>query len=46
MYTGKVIGQVPGFPHWFNIKYDDDEAVYSYKLVEDYRDGNLEIVPS
>ena len=44
-YTGKVVSQVPGFPQWFNITYDDDDAVYTYKLIEDYKDGNLEIVP-
>ena len=44
-YVGKVISQVPGFPQWFNITYDDDDAVYSYKLVEDYSEGNLEIIP-
>ena len=44
-YVGKVISQVPGFPDWFNIVYDNDDAVYSYRLVEDYQDGNLEIIP-
>lgn len=42
-YTGKVISQVPGFPQWFNIVYDDDEAVYTYKLIDDYKEGNLEL---
>ena len=46
VYKGKVISQVPGFPEWFNITYDEDDAVYSYKLVEDYREGNLEIIPA
>ena len=44
-YTGKVISQVPGFPEWFNIVYKDDDAVYSYRLVDDYRQNNLEIIP-
>ena len=43
-YRGTVISQVPGFPSWFNIKYDGDSAIYSYKLVDDYKEGNLEIV--
>jgi hypothetical protein len=34
VYHGKVISQVPGFPAWLNVVYDDDDAVYSYKLVE------------
>ena len=49
MYTcvGKVISQVhlPGLPDWYNIHvhvtYEND----SYRLVEDYREGNMEIVP-
>ena len=43
-YHGKVISQVPGFPNWFNIKYDGDSSIYSYRLVDDYKEGNLEIV--
>lgn len=45
-YLGRVISQVPGFPTWFNITYDDGnyESVYSYELVNDYHDGDLEIV--
>ncbi|CAG2211922.1 unnamed protein product [Mytilus edulis] len=30
LYTGKVISQVPAFPEWFNIVYDEDRAVYTY----------------
>ena len=45
VYTGKVIGSVPGFPSWYNIVYDgEDEHVYTYRLVDDYKDGNLEIL--
>ena len=44
-YVGKVISQVPGFPDWFNIVHDNHDAVYSYRLIEDYQDGNLEIIP-
>ena len=44
-YLGRVISQVPGFPDWYNITYENDDAVYSYRLVDDYREGNLEIVP-
>lgn len=45
-YLGRVISQVPGFPTWFNITYEDGnhESVYSYELVNDYHDGDLEIV--
>ena len=43
-YSGTVISQVPGFPSWYNIVYDDDPVVYSYKLVDDYNAGNLSII--
>ena len=45
-YLARVISQVPGFPTWFNITYKDDnyQIVYSYELVKDYKDGDLEIV--
>lgn len=35
---------VPGYPEWFNISYSDDEAIYSYKLMEDYKAKDLEII--
>jgi E1A/CREB-binding protein len=44
-YSGKVISQVPGFPAWYNITYEGDDAVYSFRLVDDYRTGDLEILP-
>ena len=43
-FTGKVISQVPGYPDWFNILYDDDEAIYSYRLLDDMADGCLRIL--
>ena len=43
-YTGTVISQVPGFPSWFNIKYEDDPKVYSLRLVDDYKDKTLTIL--
>ena len=42
--VGRVIGQVPGFPEWYNIKYDNDPAIYTYKLQEDYKRGDLKII--
>lgn len=44
-YFGRVISAVPGYPEWINVIYDDDLAVYVYKLGEEYRNGDLEIVP-
>ena len=30
-YTGRVISAVPGFPEWFSVLYEGDEAIYTYK---------------
>ena len=41
-YKGKVVSQVPGFYEWFNIVYEEDEGnVYTYKLMDDYSQGDL-----
>ena len=46
-FGGDVISQVPGFPEWFNITYDDDPAVYSFQLLIDMENGDLKLdVPS
>lgn len=42
-FQGQVISQVPGFPLWYNVKYDNDEAIYSYTLLDDYSQGDLTI---
>ncbi|XP_076101763.1 uncharacterized protein LOC143071391 [Mytilus galloprovincialis] len=36
--------KVPGFPSWYNIKYAGDLAIYTYKLLEDYKKGDLRII--
>ena len=41
---GRVISTVPGYGDWFNIKYLDDDAIYTYKLLEDMEKGDLEII--
>lgn len=33
--------QVPGFPHWFKVIYDDNESYYTVKLGEEYRAGDI-----
>ena len=38
------IFQVPGFPLWFNVKYDEDDAIYTFKLQEDVERGDLQIL--
>lgn len=41
-YVGRVISAVPGFPRWFNVIYEGDEAIY--KLYDDYASGDLRII--
>ena len=36
--------QVPGYPDYYNIVYDRDIAVYVYKLLEDYKAGDLKVL--
>lgn len=44
-YYGKILSQVPGYPEWFNIIYDDDDSVYTYhRLDEDFERGDIEIL--
>ena len=45
LFTGRVISVVPGFPEWYNIKYDGDDAIYSYRLQDEYRAEDLKILP-
>lgn len=45
-YKGLVISGVPGFPKWYNVKYDGDDAVYAYNLHHDYKNGDLQIMVS
>ena len=41
-YSGKVVSTVPGFPEWFNVVYDNEpDVVYSFKLLEDFKNGDL-----
>ena len=35
--------QVPGYSEWYNIVYEDDRAVHTFKLLDDYRAGALRI---
>ena len=43
-HRGYIISTVPGFNQWFNIVYDNDDNVYTYKLLDDYSNGDLEII--
>ena len=44
VYRAHVISVVPGYTSWYNIKYVQDPAIYTYQLREDYLAGNLKIV--
>lgn len=44
VYVGRVISAVPGFPQWFNVIYEGDEAIYTFKLYDDYASGDLRII--
>ncbi len=44
-HVGHVISVVPGFPQWFNVVYESDQdTVYTYKLIEDFELGDLQII--
>ena len=36
--------QVPGYPEWYNVKYDGDDSIYSYQLQVDYAAGDRQII--
>ena len=45
VYSGKVVSQVPGFPDWFNVVYDNEpDTIYTYRLLEDLNNGDLKVV--
>ena len=49
VYRAPVTSVVPGSISWYNIKYVDDHAIYTYiyQLQDDYLAGNLKsLVPS
>jgi hypothetical protein len=43
--TGRVVSVVPGYPDWYNAVYKSDPAVYTYRLLDDYRKGDVKILP-
>jgi hypothetical protein len=44
-YLYPILIQVPSFPAWFNIIYDDDPAVYTYhRLDSDEENADLQIL--
>ena len=44
-YSRRVVSQVPGFIECYNIVYDDEpETVYTYKLLDDMKNGDLKVL--
>lgn len=45
-YNGLVTGLVPGTRTWFNISYDaeGENEIHTFELLDDYREGDLEIL--
>jgi len=39
-----LIFQVPGYMSWYNVTFSGDETIYSYRLLDDFRRGDVEIV--
>lgn len=44
-WSGVVLAQVPIMKDWFYITYEKDPVLYMYKLLDDYAEGNLRIIP-
>ncbi|XP_076859644.1 spindlin b [Brachyhypopomus gauderio] len=44
-WRGLVLGKAPILPTWFFITYEKDPVLYMYQLLEDYKDGDLRILP-
>ena len=43
--SGMVLAQVPFLNDWFYISYKKDPVLYVYQLLDDYKEGNLHIIP-
>ena len=43
-YPGLVISQVPNFDRWFNVIYDGDETVYTFRLLDAVEADDLELL--
>ena len=44
-WRGVVLAQVPIMKDLFYITYKKDPALYAYQLLDDYKEGNLHIIP-
>ena len=44
-WRGMVLAQAPVMNTWFYITYEKDPVLYMYQLLDDYKDGDLHILP-
>ncbi|XP_015425947.1 PREDICTED: spindlin-2B [Myotis davidii] len=44
-WRGMVLGQAPVMRSWFYITYEKDPVLYMYQLLDDYKEGDLRIIP-
>ncbi|XP_054569686.1 spindlin-3 [Eptesicus fuscus] len=44
-WRGMVLAQAPVMKTWFYITYEKDPVLYMYQLLDDYKDGDLRILP-
>ena len=43
-YQATVISMVPGYPEWFNLKYDTDQDLYVLKLHDEMKSGDVRLL--
>lgn len=44
-WRGLVLSRAPVMPTWFFITYEKDPTLYMYQLMQDYKEGDLRILP-
>ncbi|XP_051034487.1 spindlin-2-like [Phodopus roborovskii] len=44
-WKGMVLGQAPVLTTYFYITYEKDPILYMYQLLDDYKEGNLHVIP-
>ncbi|KAL6071914.1 hypothetical protein STEG23_025674 [Scotinomys teguina] len=44
-WRGLVLAQVPNLNGWFYISYEKDPILFMYQLLDDYKEGDLQIIP-
>lgn len=44
-WRGMVLSRAPIMTHWYYITYEKDPVLYMYQLWDDYKDGDLHVLP-